>query len=122
LGLENFYWIFFVDVSVGEGLIVIEVDQVSRSIILVVWAAFWTVSGEVSYFSTLEAGVGRVSGGSGIPLKVILGSVSLVPIGVLPSMEVVASIVSSVVSSGRRPISVDVHWDGSVVHPSRGVG
>ena len=57
MGLEGFDWVFFYDVSVGEALIVVEVDQVGCSIVLVIWAVLWAVSGKVPYFSALETGV-----------------------------------------------------------------
>ncbi len=49
-------------------------------------------------------------------------AVSLIPVGVLPSTEVIASVVSSVIPLGRCPIPIDVHWNGGVVHPLRGIG
>ena len=55
-------------------------------------------------------------------MKVVLWAVPLIPVGVLPSPEVVASVVSSVVSLGRCSVPIDVHRDGSVIHPARGVG
>ena len=57
LGLEGFDWVFFVGVVVGKVLIVVEVNQIGRSIVLVVWTTLWTVPGKMSYFSALEAGV-----------------------------------------------------------------
>ena len=54
LSLEGFDWVFFDDVSIGVTLIVIKVDQIGCLVVLVVWVAFWAVSGEVSYFSTLK--------------------------------------------------------------------
>jgi len=36
-------------------------------------------------------------------------------------MEVIASIISMVVPLGRCPVSIDVHWDRGVVHPSWGI-
>ena len=50
-------------------------------------------------------------------MEVVLWAVSLIPVGVLPSTEVIASVVSSIVPSGWCSIPVDVHWDRSVVHP-----
>ena len=76
----------------------------------------------MSYLPALEAGIGRVSSSGGVSLEVILGSIPLVPIGVLPSVEVIAPVIPSVVSSGRRPIPIDIHWNGGVVHPPRGIG
>ena len=58
MGLENFDWVFLIGVIVDKVLIIIEVDQVSRLVVLAVWATFQTVPGKVSYFPTLEAGVG----------------------------------------------------------------
>ena len=49
-------------------------------------------------------------------------AIPLISIGVLSSLKVVSSIVPSVVSSGWCSIPIDVHGDGGVVHPSRGVG
>ena len=70
--LENFDGVFFIGISIDEVLIVVEVNQVGRLVVLAVWATFWTVPGEVSYFSALEAGIGRVSSSGSIPLEVIL--------------------------------------------------
>ena len=72
MGLENFDWVFLIGVGVNEVLIIIEVDQVGCSVVLAVWTTFWAVPGKVSYFSTLEAGIGRVSSSGSIPLEVIL--------------------------------------------------
>ncbi len=119
MGLEDFDWVFFI--SVSEVLVVVEVNQVGRSIVLAIWATFWTISGKMPHFSTLEAGIGRVSYSSGVPLEVVLWVVSLISVGVLSSLEVIASVVSSVVSSGRRSIPVNIHWNWSVIHPSRGI-
>jgi len=58
LGLEDFDRVFFAGFIAGEVLIVVEIDQVGRSVVLTIWAAFGTVPGIVSYFSTLEAGIG----------------------------------------------------------------
>ena len=55
-------------------------------------------------------------------MEVVLGAVSLVPIRVLPSAEVITPVVSSVVPSSWHSIPVDIHWDRSVVHPPRGIG
>ena len=55
-------------------------------------------------------------------MEVVLRAVSLIPVGVLPSTEVIASVVSSVIPSGWCPIPIDVHWNGGVVHPSRSIG
>ncbi len=122
MGLESFDWVFFIGASVDEVLIIIEVDQVGHSVVLVVQATFWAVPGKVSYFSTLEAGIGRISSSRSISLEVILGPIPLIPIGVLPSPEVIASVIPLVVPSGWCPVPINVHWNRGVVHPSRGVG
>jgi len=70
----------------------------------------------------LKAGIGRVPRSSGVSLEVVLWTISLIPVGVLSSSEVIASVISSVIPSGWRSISVDIHQDWSVIHPSRGVG
>ncbi len=57
MGLEGFNGVFFGDVGFGEALIVVEINEVGRSVILASLAAFWAVPGEVSYFSALEAGI-----------------------------------------------------------------
>ncbi len=57
MGLEGFDGVFFSSFGLDKTLIVIEVDEVGRSIILAPLAAFWAVPSEVSYFSTLETGV-----------------------------------------------------------------
>ena len=59
--------------------------------------------------------------GCRISLKVVLWAIPLIAIGVLPSSEVVASIVSPVVSLSWCPVPVDIHWDRSVIHPSQSV-
>ncbi len=55
-------------------------------------------------------------------MEVVLWAIPLVSVRVLPSSEVIASVVSSVVSSGWCPISVDIHRNRGVIHPTRGVG
>ena len=55
-------------------------------------------------------------------MEVVLRAIPLVPVGVLSSPEVVASVVSSVVSSSWCPVPVDIHRDRGIVHPARGVG
>ena len=85
-------------------------------------STFGAVPGEVSHFSTLEAGVRRVSRSGRIALEVVLWAIPLVAVRVLPSAEVVAPVVSSVVSSRWCPVPVYVHGDRGVVHPSRCVG
>ena len=57
MGLEGFDQVFFNDVGIGETLIVVEVNQVGCSIVLVIWATLWAISGKVSYFSTLKTGI-----------------------------------------------------------------
>ena len=57
MGLENFDGVFFDGVGLGEALVVVEVNEVSRSIILSSLAAFWAVPSEVSHLSALEAGI-----------------------------------------------------------------
>ena len=83
---------------------------------------FWAVSGKMSYFSALKAGIAQVVCSGSISLEVILWAISLVSVRVLSSAEVIASIVSLVIPSSWCPISVNIHWNRSVVHPSRGVG
>ncbi len=55
-------------------------------------------------------------------MEVALWAIPLVSVGVLSSLEVIASVVSSVVSLGWCPIPIDIHGDRSVIHPSRSVG
>ena len=55
-------------------------------------------------------------------MEVVLQAIPLVPVGVLSSPEVVASVVSSVVSSSWCPVPVDIHRDRGIVHPARGIG
>jgi len=93
-------------------------------IVLIALAALWAVPGEMSYFTTLEAGVRGVSSCGGISLGVILVSIALVV--VVPSfVEVIAVVVPLTVvvslSSGWCSISVNVHGDQGVVHPSWGI-
>ena len=121
MGLEEFNGIFFYCLRFWEALTVVEVDEVGRSVILTSLSAFGTISGEVSYFSALEASIRGVSCGGRIALEVALWAVSLVSVRVLPSTEVVSSIVSSVVSPSWRSIPVYIHRDRSVVHPARSV-
>ena len=90
-------------------------------VVLAIWSTFWTVSGEVPHFSALEAGIRGVPCGGRIALEVALWAVPLVAVRVLSSAEVIASVVSSVVSSGRCPVSVYIHGDRSVIHPSRSI-
>ena len=55
-------------------------------------------------------------------MEVVLQTVSLVSVRILPSAEVVSSIVSPVVSSGWCPVPIYVHWNWGVVHPTGGIG
>jgi len=57
LGLEDLDGVLFDDVSFGEVLVIVEVDEVRRSVVLTSLAALWAIPSEVSYFSTLETGV-----------------------------------------------------------------
>ncbi len=118
MGLEDFDGVFFSGVDFRESLIVVEVNEVGRSVVLSPLAAFQAVPGKVSYFSALEAGVRQVSCGGHIALEVVLRAVSLVSIGVLLSVEVIPSVVPSVVPSGWCPVPVYIHWDRGVVHPA----
>ena len=122
MGLEGFDRVFLDGFRFGKSLIVIEVDQVGGPVVLTSLSAFGAVSSEVSYFSALEAGVRLVSRGSRVALEVILRAIPLIAIGVLSSAEVIASIISSVVSLSRRSVPIDVHRDRGIVHPSRSVG
>ncbi len=122
MGLEGFNGVFFYSFGLGEALAIIEVDKVGGSVILTPLSAFGAVSGEVPHFSALEAGVRRVSCSCRVALEVTLWAIPLVAVGILPSSEVVPSIISSVVPSSRRPVPVYVHRDRGVVHPARSVG
>ena len=121
MGLEEFNGIFFYCLRFWEALTVVEVDEVGRSVILTSLSAFGTISGEVSYFSALETGIRGISCSGRIALEVVLWAVPLVSVRILPSAEVVSSIVSPVVSSGWCPVPVYVHWNRGVVHPTGGV-
>ena len=55
MGLEDFDGVFFDNVGFGEVLAIVKVDEVRRSVVLASLVAFWTISSEVSYFSTLKA-------------------------------------------------------------------
>ncbi len=57
MGLEGFDGVFLSDVGFSEALVVVEVDEVGRSVILASLAVFWAIPGEMSYFSTLETGI-----------------------------------------------------------------
>jgi len=120
--LKGFDGVFFGGVDFEESLTVVEIDEIGRSVVLSALAAFRAVSGEMSYFSALEAGVRRVSCGSRVALEVVLWAVSLISIRVLPSAEVVPSVVSSVIPSGWCPIPIYVHGDWGVIHPAGSVG
>ena len=119
--MEGFNGVLFCDFCFREALVVIEIDEVGGSIVLTSLSAFWAISGEMSHFSTLETGIRLVSHGGSIALEVILRSIPLVAVGVLPSAEVIASVVSSIVSSGWGSIPIYVHRDWGVVHPPGGV-
>jgi len=54
LGLEGFDGIFFDGIDLGKALVVVEVNEISCSVILSSLATFRAVPGEVSYFSALE--------------------------------------------------------------------
>ncbi len=121
MGLEDFNGVFLYGLCFWEALAIVEVNEVSRSVVLSSLSAFGAVSGKVSYFSALEAGVRGVSCGSRVALEVILWTVPLVLVGVLSSAEVIASVVSSVIPLSRHPIPVYIHRNWGVIHPSRGV-
>ncbi len=121
MGLKGFDWVFFDRFRFGESLAIVKVNKVGGPIVLASLSAFGTVPGEVSYFSALETGIRGVSCGGRVALEVILWSVSLVAVGILSSPEVIASVVSSVVASGWCPVSVYIHGNWSVVHPTRSV-
>jgi len=57
LGLEGFDGVFFGNLGFGESLVVVEVNEIGRSIVLASLAAFWAIPSEVSYFSALEASI-----------------------------------------------------------------
>ena len=57
MGLEDFDGVFFSSVSFSEILVIVEIDEVGRLIILASLATFWAVPSEVSYFSALETSV-----------------------------------------------------------------
>jgi len=121
LGLKGFDGILFDGFCFGESLAIVKVDKVSGSIVLSSLSTFGAVPGEVSYFSALEASVRLVSRGGRIALEIVLRAVPLIAIGVLPSAEVVASVVSSVVPSRWCPVPIYIHGDRGVVHPTRGI-
>ena len=119
--MEDFNGVLFDGFCFGEALAVIKVDEVGGLVVLAPLSAFGAVSGEVSHFSALEAGVRRVSHSGCIALEVALRAIPLVVVGVLSSVEVIASVVSSIVSSGWGPVPIYVHRDWGIVHPTRGV-
>ena len=55
-------------------------------------------------------------------MEVVLWAIPLIPVGVLSSPEVIASVVSSVIPSGRGSVPINVHGDWGVIHPLGGVG
>ncbi len=119
--MEEFNGVLFYSLHFWEALAIVEVDEVGCSIVLSSLSAFGAVPGKVSYFFALKAGIRGVSCGGRIALEVILWSIPLVAVGVLSSPEVVTSVVPSVVSSGWSSVSIYIHGDRGVVHPSRGV-
>ena len=62
-----------------------------------------------------------VSRSGRVALKVSLWAVPLIAVGVLPSSEVIASIVAPIVSSRRRSAPIYVHGNWGVIHPSGSV-
>ena len=121
MGLEEFNGVFFCSFCFWIALAIVEVDEIGSSVVLAPLSTFRAVSGEVSYFSTLEAGVRCVPCGGRVALEVIR-TVSLVSIGVLSSAEVISSIVPPIVPSGWCSVPVYVHRNWGVIHPSRGIG
>ena len=96
-------------------------------VVLIVWTAFWAVSGEVSYFTTLEASVRRVPSGGSISLGIVLVLAFLVAVRIPLSPEIVVAVIISLtvvvsLSTVRCPVPVNVHGDWGVVHPSWGIG
>ncbi len=119
--MEDFNGIFFYWFCLWEALTIVKIDEVGGPIVLASLSAFRAVPGEMSHFSALETGIRGVSCGGCVALEVILWSVLLVAVGVLSSPEVIASVVSPIVSSSWGSVSVYVHGDRGVVHPLRGV-
>ena len=119
--MKGFDGVFFSGFCFGESLAIVKVDEVGGSVVLASLSMFGTVSGKVSYFSALEAGVRLVSCSGCVALEVALRSISLIAVGVLSSAEVIASIVSSVVSSRWCPVPVYIHGNRGVIHPARGI-
>jgi len=120
--LEDFNGVFLCNLRFREALTVVEVDEVGGSVVLTALSAFRAVSGEVSYFSALEACIRCISCGGRVALKVVLGAVPLIPVRVLSSLEVIPSVIPSVVSSGWGPVPVYVHGNRGVVHPPGSIG
>ncbi len=116
--MKDFDGVFFYSFCFWEALVIVKVDKVGGSVVLTSLLAFRTIPSEVSHFSALEAGVRRISRSGCVALEVILWAISLVSVGVLSPMEVVSSIVPSVVSSSWCPVPIYVHWDRGVVHPA----
>ncbi len=121
MGLKGFDGVFFDSFCFRESLAIVKVDEVGGSIILASLSAFRTIPSEMPYFSALKAGVRLISCGGRVALEVALWAVSLIAVGILSSTEVIASVVSSVVSSRWCPIPVYVHGDRGVVHPAWGI-
>ncbi len=119
--MKGFDGVFFHRFYLGESLAIVEVDEISGPIVLTPLPAFGAVSGEMPHFSALEAGVRRIPRGGCIALEVALWAIPLVAVRVLLSSEVVSSVISPVVPSGRCPVPIYVHWDRGVVHPSGSV-
>ncbi len=119
--MEEFNGVLFYSLRFWETLAVIEVNEVGCSIVLSSLSVFGTVSGEVSYFSALEAGIQGVSGGGRVALEVILWAVSLVPVRVLLSSEVIPLVIPLVVSLGWGPVPVYIHGNWGIVHPTGSV-
>ena len=121
MGLKGLDGVLFDGFCFGESLAIVKVDEVGGSVILASLSTFGTVPSEMPYFSALEAGVRLVSCGGCVALEVTLRAVSLVAVGILSSTEVIASVVSSVVSSRWCPVPIYVHGNGGVIHPARGI-
>ncbi len=96
MGLEGFDGVFFDGFCFRESLAIVEVDEIGGPVVLASLSTFGTISGEVPYFSTLEASVRLVSRSGHVALEVGLRAISLIAVGVLPSVEVIASVVPSV--------------------------
>ncbi len=102
MGLEDFNGVFFYGLYFREALVIVEVNEVSGSVVLASLLTFRAIPSEVSYFSALEACVRRVSHCGRVALEVVLRVVPLISVGVLSSAEVIPSVVPSVVPSGWR--------------------